>query len=157
MVMKNFLYLLILIIGLTSCKKEPKFHKIKYQIKFLEIPTWYTSNNLEVTATPCYYGKYHNDVDENGNIIEPYIDYSQTTDGLWEYEYWQLKSGDKVRFNLMAQLDYHFELRVFIDGVEVSYKKVKISEDTYYKVIDLEETGWDDSPGDSDIEFTYYE
>lgn len=148
--------MLILTFGFTSCKKEPKLHKIKYQVTFIEIPSWYNSNAIDVTAVPCYYGDYNNDVDENGNVIEPYIDYNQTQDGLWEYEYWQLQDGDKVRFHLSAQLSYYYELRVFIDGVEVSYKKIKISDDNYYQVIDLEESGLDDTPGDSDIDFVYH-
>lgn len=156
--MKNILYIfLALSVIFTSCKKEPKFHKIKYQIVFHELPSFGSSNYLEVQAVPCYYGEYNNSVDENGNMIQPYIDYSQATDGLWEYEYWKLQDGDKVRFYVSAQLDYWYELRVFIDDVEVSYKKIKISPYNYFQVIDLEESGWDDTPGDADIDFTYYE
>jgi hypothetical protein len=156
--MKKLLYLFVLVaLVFTSCKKEPKLHKIKFQITFLEIPNWASSNYIDVTAQPCYYGDYNNSVDEHGNLIQPYIDYDQTQDGLWEYEYWELKSGDKVKFSLSAQLHYWYELKVFIDDVEVSYKKVKISEYNYFEVIDLEESGWDDTPGDSYIDFTYYE
>ena len=156
--MRKLLYIFILLsFVFTSCKKEPKSHRIKFQITFLELPSYGTSNYLEVTAQPCYYGEYNNSVDENGNLIQPYIDYNQASDGLWEYEYWQLKDGDKVMFSLTAQLDYWYELRVFIDDVEVSYKKVKVSEHTYFAVEDLEESGWDDTPGDSYIDFTYYD
>lgn len=154
---KIFFLFLILAFGFVSCKKEPKLHKIKYQITFMEIPSWSSSNAIEVTATPCYYGAYNNDVDENGNVIEPYIDYSQTQDGLWEYEYWKLQDGDKVRFHLIAQLSYHYVLKVFIDDVEISHKEIKISDYNYGEVVYLDESGIDDTPGDSDIEFTFYE
>ena len=140
-----------------SCKKEPKMHKIKYQITFLEIPHWASSNSLEVGAVPCYSGEYNNSVGENGVPIAPVITYNMTKDGLWEYEYWKLQEGDEIYFHLFAQLDYHFELRIFIDGIEVSYKKIKISDSNYFEIIDLDESGLDDTKGDGDIKFTYYE
>jgi hypothetical protein len=152
--MKKFLYILILsflTILSVSCKKQPKLHKIKYQITFLEIPHWASSNYLEVQAYPAYQNEYNYDTDA------PYITYNQTQDGLWEYEYWELKDGDDVYLFLWAQLDYHFELRVFIDDVEVSYKRIKISDSNYFSAIEIDEEGLDDTPGDQSIEFTYHE
>lgn len=152
-------YILILItlvtLTLTSCRKKVSYHKIKYQVTFLEIPDWFNSNHIEVYAKPSYIGDYNGDVNEYGNPIAPYINYNQTKDGLWEYEYWQLQDGDKVTFYLLAQLDYHYEIRIFIDDVEVSYMRVMISGTDYYDIIELEQNGLDDKLGDGFIEFTY--
>jgi len=152
--MRKFLYILVLsflTVFTVSCKKEPKYHKIKYQITFLELPSFGSSNYLEVQATPAYQNEYNYDTDA------PYITYDQTKDGLWEYEYWELQDGDEVYFFLWAQLDYHFELRIFIDDVEVSYKRIKISDSNYFSALEIEDEGWDDSPGDQSIDFTYHE
>lgn len=146
-----YLFLVLSIFVFSSCKKEPKYHKIKYQITFLELPSFGTSNYLEVQAVPAYQNEY------NYDNAAPYITQNQTTDGLWEYEYWQLQDGDEIYFFLWAQLDYHYELRIFIDDVEVSYKRVKISNSNYFSALEVEDDGLDDSPGDQSIEFTYHE
>ena len=154
--MKQTIILIILTISLISCKKE-NLHKIKYQIKFLELPDWYHSNYLEVTASPCYIGEYNYSRDENGTIILPNIDYDQAKDGLWEYEYWELKDNSRVLFMLLAKIDYHYELRVFIDGKQVSYKRVKTSDQQYFHAIEIEGNGLDNDPKSDYIEFTYKE
>ena len=150
--------LLVLLISIfISCKKEKTLHKIKYQITFLEIPDWFNSNYIEVKASPVYQGEYNNSVNENGVPIGPYINYNQTKDGLWEYEYWELKDGDEVYFDLWAQLYYHYEVRIYIDNIEVSYKRVKISDSNYFEVLDLETKGMDNTPNNANIEFTFKE
>ncbi len=154
--MKQTFILIILTISLISCKKD-NLHKIKYQIKFLELPDWYNSNYLEVTASPCYIGEYNYSRDKNGTIILPNIDYEQTKDGLWEYEYWELKDNSRVLFMLLAKIDYHYELRVFIDGKQVSYKRVKTSDQQYFHAIETEGYGLDNNPKSDFIEFTYKE
>lgn len=157
--MKNIIYLVLVIstIFFVSCEKETNTHKIKYQIKFLELPMYGVSNYLEVEASPSYLGEYNNSLNSYGNLIKPYIDNSQAQDSLWEYEYWELKNGDYVEFNLLAQLDYHYELRVFIDDVEVSYKRVKIHDSQYFGIEHIETLGLDNTPNDSSIDFIFYD
>lgn len=149
----SFILILVCVI-LTSCKKD-NLHKIKFQITFLEIPEWYQSNMIEVYLNPYYSGKYNYSTNENGVPIAPSIDYEMTTDGLWEYEYWELKNGDRVTFSIWGQLKYHYELRVFIDEKEVSYKRIKISNQNYNSSIGYEENGRDDTPGDGVIDFIF--
>lgn len=151
---KHILFFSGLMFIISSCKKE-EYHKLKFQIKFLEIPSWYQSNYIDVKAIPCYYGEYNNSVDEYGNLIMPNISYNQTLDSLWEYEYWELKKGDNVIFSLNAQLKYYYELRVFIDEKEMSYLKVKISNSGYFVPEYIEGYGLDDTPGDTSIDFIY--
>lgn len=148
--------LIIIIISsiLTSCRKDD-YHKIKYQVKFFELPYWYQSNAIDITAVPYYQGKYNYSTDEFGAPIAPSIDYEMTLDSLWEYEYWELKKGDMVRFNIAGQLVYYYELNLFIDEKLVSTKKVKTSNDNYFQPIDIIESGWDDTPGDASIDFIY--
>ena len=154
----SFIIIIIIIICfiLTSCKKE-NLHKIKFQIKFLEIPDWYHSNYLEVTASPCYVGLYNYIRDENGTLILPNIDYDQTKVGLWEYENWELKNDSRVFFMLLAKIDYHYELRIFIDGKQVSYKRVKTSDQQYFTAVEVEGYGLDNDQESSYIEFIYKE
>ena len=145
---------LMLLLTFVSCRKV-EYHKIKYQIKFFELPYWYQSNPLEISALPFYQGNYNNSKDEFGAPIAPSIDYDMSLDSLWEYEYWELKKGDRVYFELQAQLVYYYELNLFIDNHLVSSKKVKISNDNYFQPIDIIQSGWDDTPGDASIDFIY--
>lgn len=135
----------------VSCKKQPKNHKVRYVIDFIEVPHWASSNFIEVGALPSYQNEY------NYDTIAPYITYDDTKTGHWEYEYWELKDGDEIYFNVWGQLDYYYEMRVFIDDVEVGYKKIKVSETDYFAYTVIEESGFDDDLGDTDITFTYHD
>ena len=103
---KNFIYFIIFVFTfvLTSCKKEPNNHKIKYEIEFIEGCQSGSSNAIDVNCTP-HYNNVPSDL--------PYIDKTQIQPGfIWKYEYWQLHDGDKVFFNVMPQQGYHFIMRV---------------------------------------------
>tara|TARA_R110002012_G_scaffold172430_2_gene337329 strand:- start:53 stop:514 length:462 start_codon:yes stop_codon:yes gene_type:complete len=150
----KFIKLLLLLLTITttfSCSKESKNHKVKFQLRFIEVPKWYSTSYLGVTASPHYENEY------NGDGIAPYITREQTLDGIWEYEYWELKDGDEVFFELLAQKKYHYEMRVFIDDTEVSYKRFKMSDDDFFQAVEYEERGWDETKHDYDIRFTYRE
>lgn len=145
---------LLLLATFVSCRKV-EYHKIKYQIKFFELPYWYQSNALEISVLPYYQGKYNYSKDEFGAPIAPTIDYNMTQDSLWEYEYWELKKGDRVYFELQAQLVYYYELNLFIDNHIVASKRIKISNQNYFQPIDIKEFGRDNTPGDASIDFIY--
>lgn len=139
-----YVILSTLILTVTSCKKEPRMHKITYDITFIETPSYGYTNFMELGCTPAYMGDYNYDPQN------PSINYDIAKSGHWDYEYWELKDGDKVHFSLWAADGYYFEMRVFIDGSEVSYKKM-------YGSTIVEEYGINNSDLSSSIEFTYYE
>jgi hypothetical protein len=145
--MKNILYyILITLISFPtiSCKKQPNLHKIKYELDFHQVPNYGYTNFLELGATPCYQGEY------NYSQEWPAIDYDIAKSGHWDYEYWELKDGDLVTFSLWAANDYYYDMRIYIDGEEVSYKKM-------YGTQVIEQSGIDDATSDIQITFTYYE
>lgn len=144
--MKNILYsILIVIIGFSfaSCKKKD-YHKVTFEIKFLQTPAMGSSNSIELNASPSYSDKAPR-IDKN-NIPQ-----------VWSYDYMGLEKGQKVKFMVSGQLSYYFEMRVFVDGGEVSYRKVKVSDTTYYDDHVEESSGWNDLSNEDMgvIEFTY--
>jgi hypothetical protein len=149
--MKNLIkYILVFLtisLGFVSCKKAPKFHKVKFEIEFIEdVPNGY-SNFIDVTCSPQYR-------DEPATISS-----SDAEPGnVWTYEYWELMDGDQIVFNVSPQLYYRFYMRVYVDDELVSYKKIKTSETTYYSRIIEEEFGLDNDTRDtSSIKFIFYE
>ena len=143
--MKKILILLLIIIGFTSCKKKETFHKIGYEITFLDKPSYGSSNFFDVSAKPF---------DANN---PPSID--RTTTKVWKYEYYQLKDGDKVQFGAFGQLDYYYEMRVYIDDKEVSYLRAVVGHYNYYATSIEEKHGLNDETSDTSpyIEFVYHE
>jgi hypothetical protein len=150
---KNFIYFIVFVFTfvLTSCKKEPNNHKIKYEIEFIEGCQSGSSNAIDVNCTPHY-----NDVPSD----LPYINKTQIQPGfIWKYEYWQLHDGDKVFFNVMPQQGYHFIMRVYVDGTLVSYREILTSYGSYYVTTTLDIWGINNK-ADVDsgvIEFIYSE
>ena len=76
---------------------------------------------------------------------------------VWRYEYVGLEKKQFVEFIVRAQLSYHFEMRVFIDDVQVSYRKVKVSDTNYYDDHVDESNGLNDKSNEDTgiIQFTY--
>jgi hypothetical protein len=137
--MKLFKILFLsLIVIFTSCSKEPKNHKIEYEVTFSQTPDFGYTNWMELSVAPYYTSQ------------DPIITYEMAKTGHWDYEYLQLNDGDKVSFSLWTAEGYYFEMRIFVDGTQVSYKKMFGSQV-------LEESGWNDSKSDAFIEFTYHE
>ena len=93
---------------------------------------------------PSYTGEY------NSSSSNPSINYEIAKTGHWDYEYLELKEDDKVSFSLWTADGYYFEMRVFIDDTQVSYKKM-------YGTQVIEQSGWNDGTTDTYIEFTYHE
>lgn len=119
--MKNLIYILLITVfsfSFTSCKKND-YHKVTFEITFLGTPGTGASNFIEVYATPSYSDK------------KPFVDRFNIPK-VWSYEYIGLEKGQKVHFLVRGQLSYYFEMRVFIDGVEKSYRKVRVSDNSYY-------------------------
>lgn len=142
--MKNFIYIILSFLGvfsLTSCKKE-SYHKVSFEIKFLDSPKMGSSNSIEFSVFPTD-GKTPNL--DRMNLPE-----------IWRYEYMGLKNGDKVKFSVRGQLSYFYEMRVFIDDVETSYMRVRVSDNSYYADHVEERRGRNDSNEDTGyIEFNY--
>lgn len=142
--MKKILFLLFVLFGFLSCNKKENYHKISYEIKMLQIPSNGSSNFIDVVAKPCEGDKVPGI--DRGNVPK-----------IWKYDYFGLKSGDKVMFSVEGQLSYRYEMRIYIDDVEVSYLKVKTSDYSYYTCFVEERNGINDWKN-SDlgfIEFTY--
>ena len=144
--MKNFIYsVLIVIFGLSfgSCKKKD-YHKVTFEVTFLGSPSTGASNMIDVQLLP----KYSNN--------PPFIDRFNVPQ-VWRYDYIGLEKGQFVEFIVRAQLSYYFEMRVFIDGVEVSYRKVKVSDTNYYDDHVEDSSGLNDKSNEDTgiIQFTY--
>lgn len=141
--MKKFIILtLVVLVTFTSCKKV-EYHKVMFEVTFLNTPGMGSSNIIDIYALPNYSDK------------KPSIDKAKIPQ-IWRYEYLNLKRGDKIFFSVRAQLSYHFEMRVFIDGVQKSYSRVIVSPYTYYDDHVEESYGLNESTDDMGlIEFTY--
>lgn len=143
---KKFLYLVFIIIfffGLNSCNKET-YHRVKFEVVFIQDCDNCYADYFAITCTPHY-------SDE-----EPTLSASNVTTGyVWDYEYWVLKDGDKVVFNVSPTgSEYHFRLNVYIDGVLVSYRECYGPLGT----VILDEGGINNTQSETaTIEFTYYE
>ena len=90
-----------------------------FEVTFLNTPGTGSSSFIDVYALPSYSDK------------KPFIDRFNIPQ-VWRYEYLGLEKGQKVHFLVRGQLSYYFEMRVFIDGVEKSYRKVRVSDNSYY-------------------------
>ena len=142
--MTNFIKILLIsltVLIFTSCSKEPKNHKIRYDITFSQTPDFGFTNFIELGATPSY-SEHH--------TTKPAISYEIAKTGHWDYEYLELKEDDKVSFSLWTADGYYFEMRIYIDDTQVSYKKM-------YGTRIIEQSGWGTGTTDTYIEFTYHE
>lgn len=142
--MKNFIYPFIIVICFifTSCKKE-EYHKLTFEVTFLGKPGTGTSNFINIYITPSYSDK------------EAFVDRFNIPQ-VWSYDYMGLKKGDKISFLVRGQLSYHFEMRVYIDGTQKSYRRVIVSDNSYYDDHVEESSGLNTATDDMGIiEFTY--
>ena len=143
--MKRFIYTLIVLLTITfsSCKKET-YHRIKFEVEFIEDCDNCVADYFAINCTPHY-------SDE-----EPGISASDVTTGyVWDYEYWALKDGDKVVFNVSPTgEEYHFKINVYIDGLLVSYRECFGP----YGTVLIDQWGINNTQSENaTIEFTYYE
>ena len=144
--MKKLIYILFVIIfsfSFSSCKKT-EYHKVMFEITFLGSPNTGSSNFIDIGVVPNYPN------------TKPFVDRFNVPQ-VWRYEYLGLEKGQKVYFSVYAQLSYYFEMRVYIDGVEKSYRRVKVSDNTYYACQIEESYGLNDKSTSNRavIEFTY--
>ena len=144
---KILLLLVVILIGFSSCKKKETFHKITYEVTMLGKPGYGHSNFFEVSVYP-------NDLNNR-----PESEISGSTIKVWKYDYYQLTDGDKVDFGAFGQLSYYYEMRVYIDDVEVSYVRAVVDDYTYYATYIEERRGINDVTSNSSpsITFTYHE
>lgn len=130
--MKKLFYLFIIFLSIIffSCKKEPKKHKITYEVNFFQTPSTGSSNFIGISTMPL-----------DGN--RPGIDRFNIPK-TWRYECYNLIKGDEIVFAVNGQLSYFFEMRLYIDDKQVSYLKAKVSDNSYYAVKVLEVDGLND-------------
>ena len=148
---KRFIYSLLVLLTVTfsSCKKfNEDYHRVRFHIEFIEVTEGGYSNFIDVGCEPYYEDEENPKL--NLNLIEPGYE--------WDYEYWQLKNGDKVSFIIMPQQGYRFIMSVYIDDIMVSYKEIQNFYGGYYATTVLDEGGINNVSEDmAYIEFIYYE
>lgn len=140
---KKFLYFVLISFLLFSCKKENN-HKIKFEVEFIQDCDNCYADYFAINCTPHY------------SEDEPSFSASQVTTGfVWDYEYWQLKDGDKVKFAVSPTGDgYQYRMNIYIDGELVSFRECYGP----YGTVVIDEGGINNSQVESGvIEFTYYE
>ena len=142
---KRFIYSLLVLLTVTfsSCKKET-YHRIKFEIEFIEDCDNCVADYFAINCTPHY-------SDE-----EPVLPASEVVDGwVWTYEYWTLKDGDDVVFSVSPTgSEYRFKMKVYIDGMLVSYRECYGP----YGTVIIDEWGINNTQQELGlIEFTYYE
>lgn len=117
--MKKFI-IYILILTFFACKKEPQLpqHKVGFVLKFIQGPGAGSSNFIQVWMKP-----------NNGDA--PHIDRFNIPRSV-KYEYSPVLQGEKVTFQVQGQLSYWYEMFVYIDDVEVSYMRARVSDYNYY-------------------------
>lgn len=141
--------LLLIIFSITlvliSCKKE-NYHKLRFEVIFTQDCYECYADYIGVLCEPRY-------MEDD----EPYLAAGQVQqNSKWEYQYNLLKSGDEVEFSIQPgeSSTYVYEMRIFIDDLEVSYRKCY---GPYGKVV-IEEKGINDYIDDLPyINFTYQE
>ena len=146
--LKYISFVLIGVISLTSCSKEPTKHNLKFEIRFTEEPNNGNSNAIDVSCSPNY------------SDDKPVIAKSIIKPGyVWTYQYNELVDGDEVLFVVNSQLSYRFEMKVYIDGTVVSTRNIVTSDNTYYATVTESQTGINNSQNENYpiIDFYYYE
>ena len=112
---KRFIYSLLVLLTVTfsSCKKfNEDYHRVRFHIEFINGCEAGFSNFIEVDCKP----DYSND--------EPVLPLSVIEPGYeWDYEFWQLKDGDEVKFSVLPQQGYRFIMSVYVDEELVSYRE----------------------------------
>jgi hypothetical protein len=143
--LKRFVYFILIFFSLflSSCKKD-NYHKIKFEVVFIQDCDNCYADYFAVNCTPHY-------SDE-----EPGITASQVTTGyVWTYEYWKLKNNDEVVFSVSPTGEgYHYRMNVYVDDVLVSYRECYGP----YGTVVIDQGGINNSQQDMGvIEFTYHE
>lgn len=149
--MKNlikYIFVALITVLTLSCEKEPRFHKVKFELVFSEEPNNGNSNMIDVTCEPNY-------MDDAPVISPDFIDPGY----VWTYEYWQLKDGDEITFIVSPQLSYRFVMNVYVDDVLMSSRSIVTSDNTYYATITEDQWGLNNEEDTNYpiIKFYYYE
>jgi hypothetical protein len=124
--------LIILISLLFSCKKKT-YHKVRFEFKVIQQSKYGITTPIYLSILPRY-------------EREPPKVNSRLTE-TWYYEYLGLKDGDKIFFSVDIPLSTYYEKWVYVDGKEVAYKKIKVSDSKYYSYTIIESRGLEDLEG----------
>jgi len=134
---------LFLVLVVFSCKKQ-NLHKLKFKFEVIEDCQSCYSDYFSVSCKPRYSDQ------------QPKIHAGQLETGsVWEYEYWELKDGDEVIFNVSPTgMSYTYRISVYVDDKIVSYRECY---GPYGKTI-LTDWGLNNAKQDESlIKFYYYE
>jgi hypothetical protein len=147
---KKIFYIVTILLTLfitNSCEK-PTLHRIKYEIEFFEIPDAGLSNGVEILKCEPTYKE---------DVVRIYKNYI-SPGYIWKYEYWELKSGQEVKFRFWSQGSYHFTMKIYINEQLVSYKELVGSGTTGVSYYLVSEGGINDvSNSLPEIIFTFVE
>lgn len=109
--LKLFVVISILFLSF-SCKKE-EYHKLKFEIEFIEVNSELCVTYSPVTCKPNY-------VEDKVGITTSSIKTGYT----WKYEYWKLVEGEEVLFYYTPNCpNYFFKMNVYVDDELVSWVK----------------------------------
>jgi hypothetical protein len=125
--------LLLFAIGLGSCKKKPKYHHIRFELRVIEQSKYGIVTPIYLSILPHY------------QSVPPKLESRAPI--TWNYDYMELKDGDKIYFAVDIPLSTYYEKWIYIDGKEVAYKRIKVSDIHYYENTILEQRGYDDVEG----------
>jgi hypothetical protein len=125
--------LLLFTIGFGSCKKKPKYHHLRFELRVIEQSKYGIVTPIYLSILPHY------------QSVPPKLESRAPI--TWNYDYMELKDGDKIYFAVDIPLSTYYEKWIYIDGKEVAYKRIKVSDIHYYENTILEQRGYDDLEG----------
>lgn len=106
----KLIFTVFLALTIVGCEKNEKTYRIRYEIKFLSQPPWYSFDWIDFSVSHHYPGEYNNSPEI------PAISNIDLENGYWIYDYWELKEGDDVYFHAFPSAGYVLEMNVYIDG-----------------------------------------
>lgn len=143
--LKRFVYFVLVFLSLflSSCKKN-NYHKIKFEVVFIQDCDNCYADYFAVNCTPHYSDEV------------PAIKAADVTTGyVWTYEYWKLENNNKVVFSVSPTGEgYHYRMNVYVDDALVSYRECYGP----YGTVVIDQGGINNSQQEMGvIEFTYHE
>jgi hypothetical protein len=146
-----FSFILLLTVSgiFSACRKAPKDHTITFKYHLLDFSKYGNVQNISVGVRP-----YYSERENTPTIKSSYVN-------TWEYNYIGLNDGNNVFYEIQIPLSIYYEMSIFIDGKEVSYRRIKTSDSNYYSGYIAESRGIDTLTGfhylPGAISFTFHE
>lgn len=148
-----YIFLLLMFVLFTSCNKEVDLDEVRYEIEFLQIPSVGSSNNAQILKCSPNYSESENDYSQIPKISKSQIQHGY----VWSYEYWRLKDGQDVEFRFWCQNEYHFIMRVYINGELFSEKEMVGLDESGGNYVLVNQWGYNNGVDEvPEITFTYF-